>query len=64
MDCYNQLAEWGSLAYCSTATVDGASPPDLTKVWSDPFYQVRRVTAEATERHVLMVRCFLVSDIV
>uniref|UniRef100_A0A8D1F779 DNA-dependent protein kinase catalytic subunit n=1 Tax=Sus scrofa TaxID=9823 RepID=A0A8D1F779_PIG len=39
LDCYNQLAEWGSLAYCSTATVDGASPPDLTKVWSDPFYQ-------------------------
>ncbi|XP_037658373.1 DNA-dependent protein kinase catalytic subunit [Choloepus didactylus] len=39
LDCYNHLTEWKSLAYCSTVTVDSASPPDLNKMWSEPFYQ-------------------------
>ncbi|XP_053414339.1 DNA-dependent protein kinase catalytic subunit [Nycticebus coucang] len=39
LDCYNQLAEWKSLEYCSTASVDSKSPPDLSKMWSEPFYQ-------------------------
>ncbi|XP_058420517.1 DNA-dependent protein kinase catalytic subunit isoform X2 [Diceros bicornis minor] len=39
LDCYNQLAEWKSLAYCSTVSVDSENPPDLNKVWSEPFYQ-------------------------
>ncbi|XP_054564392.1 DNA-dependent protein kinase catalytic subunit isoform X1 [Eptesicus fuscus] len=39
LDCYNQLAEWKSLAYCSIVSVDSESPPDLNKMWSDPFYQ-------------------------
>ncbi|XP_029779032.1 DNA-dependent protein kinase catalytic subunit [Suricata suricatta] len=39
LDCYNQLAEWKSLAYCSVVSVDNENPPDLNKMWSDPFYQ-------------------------
>ncbi|XP_060058172.1 DNA-dependent protein kinase catalytic subunit [Erinaceus europaeus] len=39
LDCYNHLAEWKSLAYCSTVNVDSNSPPDLNKMWSEPFYQ-------------------------
>ncbi|XP_008051625.2 DNA-dependent protein kinase catalytic subunit [Carlito syrichta] len=39
LDCYNHLAEWKSLAYCSTAAVDREDPPDLNKMWSKPFYQ-------------------------
>ncbi|EPQ19881.1 DNA-dependent protein kinase catalytic subunit [Myotis brandtii] len=39
LDCYNQLAEWKSLAYCSIVSVDSENPPDLNKMWSDPFYQ-------------------------
>ncbi|KAM5211726.1 DNA-dependent protein kinase catalytic subunit isoform 1-T1 [Hipposideros larvatus] len=39
LDCYNQLAEWKSLAYCSTVNVDSKNPPDLNKIWSEPFYQ-------------------------
>ncbi|XP_062044500.1 DNA-dependent protein kinase catalytic subunit isoform X2 [Lepus europaeus] len=39
LDCYNHLSEWKSLAYCSTASVDSENPPDLNKMWSEPFYQ-------------------------
>ncbi|XP_049710414.1 DNA-dependent protein kinase catalytic subunit isoform X1 [Elephas maximus indicus] len=39
LDCYNHLTEWRSLAYCSTASVDSKHPPDLNKMWSEPFYQ-------------------------
>ncbi|XP_016054399.1 PREDICTED: DNA-dependent protein kinase catalytic subunit [Miniopterus natalensis] len=39
LDCYNQLAEWRSLAYCSTVSVDSKNPPDLNKMWSESFYQ-------------------------
>ncbi|XP_063114601.1 DNA-dependent protein kinase catalytic subunit isoform X3 [Cavia porcellus] len=39
LDCYNHLCEWKSLEYCSTASVDSENPPDLSKMWSDPFYQ-------------------------
>ncbi|XP_077022849.1 DNA-dependent protein kinase catalytic subunit isoform X2 [Tamandua tetradactyla] len=39
LDCYNHLTEWKSLAYCSTVSVDSESPPDLNKMWSEPFYQ-------------------------
>ncbi|XP_066122188.1 DNA-dependent protein kinase catalytic subunit isoform X1 [Saccopteryx bilineata] len=39
LDCYNQLAEWKSLAYCSVVHVDNENPPDLNKIWNEPFYQ-------------------------
>ncbi|KAI5273209.1 Dna-Dependent Protein Kinase Catalytic Subunit [Manis pentadactyla] len=39
LDCYNQVAEWKSLAYCSIVSVDSQNPPDLSKMWSEPFYQ-------------------------
>nr|Q8WN22.1 RecName: Full=DNA-dependent protein kinase catalytic subunit; Short=DNA-PK catalytic subunit; Short=DNA-PKcs [Canis lupus familiaris]AAL40979.1 DNA-dependent protein kinase catalytic subunit [Canis lupus familiaris] len=39
LDCYNQLAEWKSLAYCSIVSVDNENPPDLNKMWSEPFYR-------------------------
>uniref|UniRef100_A0A2K6EWI3 DNA-dependent protein kinase catalytic subunit n=1 Tax=Propithecus coquereli TaxID=379532 RepID=A0A2K6EWI3_PROCO len=39
LDCYNHLAEWKSLEYCSTANVDSENPLDLNKMWSEPFYQ-------------------------
>ncbi|CAG5895668.1 unnamed protein product [Menidia menidia] len=40
MEAYNQLAEWKSLQYCSTVYIDENSPPDLERIWSEPFYQV------------------------
>lgn len=43
LDCYNHLAEWKSLEYCSTASVDSENPPDLNKIWSEPFYQVGKI---------------------
>ncbi|XP_073924597.1 DNA-dependent protein kinase catalytic subunit isoform X2 [Castor canadensis] len=39
LDCYNHLSEWKSLEYCSTAGIDSKNPPDLSKMWSEPFYQ-------------------------
>ncbi|XP_006860145.1 PREDICTED: DNA-dependent protein kinase catalytic subunit [Chrysochloris asiatica] len=39
LDCYNHLTAWKSLAYCSTANVDSKQPPDLNKMWNEPFYQ-------------------------
>ncbi|XP_075405763.1 DNA-dependent protein kinase catalytic subunit [Tenrec ecaudatus] len=39
LECYDHLTEWKSLAYCSTAGVDSEQPPDLSKMWSEPFYQ-------------------------
>uniref|UniRef100_A0A8C5VNI8 DNA-dependent protein kinase catalytic subunit n=1 Tax=Microcebus murinus TaxID=30608 RepID=A0A8C5VNI8_MICMU len=39
LECYNHLGEWKSLEYCSTASVDSENPPDLNKMWSEPFYQ-------------------------
>uniref|UniRef100_F6UGH4 DNA-dependent protein kinase catalytic subunit n=1 Tax=Xenopus tropicalis TaxID=8364 RepID=F6UGH4_XENTR len=39
LECYNHLTEWKPLEYCSTVNIDTGSPPDLNKMWSDPFYQ-------------------------
>ncbi|KAM5158207.1 DNA-dependent protein kinase catalytic subunit [Mantella aurantiaca] len=39
MECYNHLTEWQPLEYCSTLNIDSASPPDLNKIWNDPFNQ-------------------------
>ncbi|KAM4028882.1 DNA-dependent protein kinase catalytic subunit [Anomaloglossus baeobatrachus] len=39
MDCYNHLTEWEPLQYCSTVNIDSQKPPDLKKMWSDPFYE-------------------------
>uniref|UniRef100_A0A8C5WDN6 DNA-dependent protein kinase catalytic subunit n=1 Tax=Leptobrachium leishanense TaxID=445787 RepID=A0A8C5WDN6_9ANUR len=39
LECYNNLTEWKPLEYCSTVNIDGNNPPDLSKMWSDPFYQ-------------------------
>lgn len=40
MECYNHLTEWQPLEYCSTLNIDSANPPDLNKIWNDPFHQV------------------------
>ncbi|MEQ2169664.1 hypothetical protein GOODEAATRI_027526, partial [Goodea atripinnis] len=39
MESYNQLTEWKSLQYCSTVYLDENSPPNLDRMWSEPFYQ-------------------------
>lgn len=39
MEAYSHLTEWSSLQYCSTVYIDEASPPDLEKMWADPFHQ-------------------------
>ncbi|KAG8442079.1 hypothetical protein GDO86_011029, partial [Hymenochirus boettgeri] len=39
LDCYNHLTEWKSLEYCSIVNIDSSKPPDLNKMWNDPFYQ-------------------------
>ncbi|XP_075703736.1 DNA-dependent protein kinase catalytic subunit-like, partial [Rhinoderma darwinii] len=39
MDCYNHLTEWEPLEYCSTVNIDSQMPPDLKKMWNDPFYE-------------------------
>lgn len=58
LDCYNQLAEWKSLAYCSTVSVDSANPPDLNKMWNEPFYQVGRIIFEVNEINILDSQVF------
>ncbi|XP_069477126.1 DNA-dependent protein kinase catalytic subunit [Ambystoma mexicanum] len=39
LECYNHLTEWESLQYCSTINIDSDKPPNLSKMWSDSFYQ-------------------------
>ncbi|MEE6464048.1 hypothetical protein FKM82_006146 [Ascaphus truei] len=39
LECYNHLTEWKPLEYCATMNIDDRKPPDLSKMWSDPFYQ-------------------------
>ncbi|KAM4704971.1 DNA-dependent protein kinase catalytic subunit [Rhinophrynus dorsalis] len=39
LECYNLLTEWKPLEYCSTVNIDSGNPPNLNKMWSDPFYQ-------------------------
>ncbi|XP_051006522.1 DNA-dependent protein kinase catalytic subunit [Acomys russatus] len=39
LECYSSLSEWEALDYCSTASLGSESPPGLSKVWSEPFYQ-------------------------
>lgn len=33
---------WKSLEYCATVNIDSGKPPDLSKTWNDPFFQVFR----------------------
>ncbi|XP_069076234.1 DNA-dependent protein kinase catalytic subunit isoform X2 [Pleurodeles waltl] len=40
LECYNHLTEWKSLEHCSTVSIDSAQPPDLSKMWAEPFYQI------------------------
>ncbi|KAJ0023075.1 hypothetical protein NQD34_015209 [Periophthalmus magnuspinnatus] len=39
MEAYRHLTEWESLQYCSTVCIDEASPPDLEKMWAEPYHQ-------------------------
>lgn len=39
MEAYSHLTEWKSLQYCSTVYIDEASPPDLDKMWAEPYNQ-------------------------
>ncbi|XP_072306662.1 DNA-dependent protein kinase catalytic subunit [Eucyclogobius newberryi] len=39
MEAYSHLTEWASLQYCSTVCIDEASPPDLEKMWAEPYHQ-------------------------
>ncbi|KAK7881228.1 hypothetical protein WMY93_029637 [Mugilogobius chulae] len=39
MEAYSHLTEWASLQYCSTVYIDEASPPDLEKMWAEPYNQ-------------------------
>uniref|UniRef100_A0AAV2L5B1 DNA-dependent protein kinase catalytic subunit n=1 Tax=Knipowitschia caucasica TaxID=637954 RepID=A0AAV2L5B1_KNICA len=39
MEAYSHLTEWASLQYCSTVYIDDASPPDLEKMWAEPYHQ-------------------------
>ncbi|XP_075444614.1 LOW QUALITY PROTEIN: DNA-dependent protein kinase catalytic subunit [Ascaphus truei] len=39
LECYNHLTEWKPLEYCATMNIDDRKPPDLSKMWSDSFYQ-------------------------
>ncbi|XP_021065597.1 DNA-dependent protein kinase catalytic subunit [Mus pahari] len=39
LDCYNNLSKWQELEYCSTVNVGSENSLDLSKMWSEPFYQ-------------------------
>ncbi|KAK2527806.1 Prkdc [Columba livia] len=39
LECYDHLTEWKSLEHCATINIDSGKPPDLSKTWSDPFFQ-------------------------
>lgn len=40
LDCYNNLSEWKVLEYCSTNNIGSKNAVDLSKMWSEPSYQV------------------------
>ncbi|XP_027746012.1 DNA-dependent protein kinase catalytic subunit isoform X2 [Empidonax traillii] len=39
LECYDHLTNWKALEYCATVNIDSGKPPDLSKTWSDPFFQ-------------------------
>lgn len=39
LDCYNNLSKWKELEYCSTVNIVSENSLDLSKMWSEPFYQ-------------------------
>ncbi|KAJ8010680.1 hypothetical protein DPEC_G00077640 [Dallia pectoralis] len=39
MEAYSNLTEWKSLQYCATVNIDETQPPNLDKMWDQPFYQ-------------------------
>lgn len=39
LDCYNNLSDWKELEYSSTVNIGSENSPDLSKMWSKPFYQ-------------------------
>ncbi|XP_071410665.1 DNA-dependent protein kinase catalytic subunit isoform X2 [Pithys albifrons albifrons] len=39
LECYDHLTDWKGLEYCATVNIDSGKPPDLSKTWSDPFFQ-------------------------
>jgi DNA-dependent protein kinase catalytic subunit len=43
LDCYNNLSKWKELEYCSTVNIVSENSLDLSKMWSEPFYQVCRI---------------------
>ena len=39
--CLANLARWEDLEQCTVGNIDDTNPPDLDKVWTDTFFQVR-----------------------
>ncbi|KAJ0059871.1 hypothetical protein NL108_014572, partial [Boleophthalmus pectinirostris] len=39
MEAYSHLTEWASLQYCSTVYIDEGSPPDLERMWAEPYHR-------------------------
>lgn len=39
--CLANLARWEDLEQCTVENIDDTNPPDLDKVWTDTFFQVR-----------------------
>lgn len=39
--CFANLARWEDLEKCSVENIDDKHPPDLDKMWTDTFFQVR-----------------------
>lgn len=39
--CLANLARWQDLEQCTVENIDDTNPPDLDKVWTDTFFQVR-----------------------
>lgn len=48
---------WKSLEYCATVNIDSGKPPDLSKTWNDPFFQVFRNYFIDTVPFLSLQRC-------
>uniref|UniRef100_A0A8C5JY83 DNA-dependent protein kinase catalytic subunit n=1 Tax=Jaculus jaculus TaxID=51337 RepID=A0A8C5JY83_JACJA len=56
LDCYNHLCEWRSLEYCSTIRRDSENPLDLSKMWTEPFYQETHLPSMIRSKLKLLLR--------
>lgn len=62
MEAYSHLTEWKSLQYCSTVYIDENSPPNLERMWAEPFHQVPDLNCNVLGSSVKLQRVGIVHN--